>query len=118
MDRLIDGLMQKTDFAFKSLREGECILEARVRRLLEDLLQRDKALFLERYARFMDQEELSLFSEYAGISNAFTLQSMWSLIARCTIADDYEVRWHLSQHLNAAPPSAKAIRNRRYPLQQ
>ena len=60
MDRLIDGLMQKTDFAFKSLREGECIPEASVRRLLEDLLQRDKALFLERYARFLDQEELSL----------------------------------------------------------
>ena len=63
MDRLIDGLMQKSDFAFKSLREGECIPEARVRRLLEDLLQRDKGLFLERYAWFMDQEELSLFSK-------------------------------------------------------
>ena len=73
MDRLISSLMQKTDFAFKSLRQGECIPEASVRRLLEDLLQRDKGLFLERYSRFMDQEELSLFSEYAGISNDFIL---------------------------------------------
>jgi hypothetical protein len=53
-DRLIAGLIQKIGFAFKSLQRGECIPETSVRRLLEALLQRDKDLFFEQYARSMD----------------------------------------------------------------
>eukprot|EP00899_Mesostigma_viride_P027964 jgi/Mesvir1/8352/Mv12612-RA.1 len=58
---------------------------------LENLLERDPAVFLERNGRLMLQSELDVFQQYA--------------------SGDYEVSWHLAR-LSAAPSSA-VVKNRR-----
>ena len=104
MDRLISDLMSLEQFQFKSMRMGESALTTdAMHASLKHLLTHDQGLFLERYGRHLNNDQLKFFEAFKGLIVIHLIQKK----------ENYEVSFHLSK-LRAPPPSLKTIKNRRF----